>query len=495
MFDISKLLASSIEASLAEWDEIGRQEFLDRHSLHGAFKYVIVSDSKQYDAKAILVRAARRQVSDDSLALSEFGTTEATVAEPLRKLGFTVRPKEQLVETSGDMFTELVLKLRETWDAYRSGDRTSKVHPVHKLVVNDIPSVIESWTPGSENYKIVGSDGQGNILRTPWFAILNRDVTESATRGYYLVYLVSANLEKLVLALGFGATQFERQYGRTKKMFAALDMAVNNMRTNSQHLVKKSLDETLSRNNAQPVELDNSKDFHLTSYEHCTIYSLVYEISNLPSESEMKNDYLEFLNLYNNMCDSLLLADVDSYVFELVDENELQTEVKLEDFEPLVFKKRKGKESSSRNSQSYRYTKKSDKVGKIGEEIVFEFEKKKLVEGGRDDLAQKVNLHRNDASNRTPGWDVSSFELTGEEIFIEVKSSEGQKISEVELTVNEWFQAKENSENNKYKIYLVSDVFSYPRIKVINNPAKLVSQELLELNIARYQLLLGKREK
>lgn len=391
-------------------------------------------------------------------------------------------------------FSTAVTELSNTWEGYRSRKTTQKSHPVHVLVVDEIPSILESWTPNSDKYKLVGSDGQGNILRTPWFAILNLDVTDSATKGYYLVYLVSANLEKLVLALGFGATQFERQYGRTKKMFAALDMAVNNMRTNSQHLVEKSLKNTLSRNNARPVKLDNSNDFHLTSYEHCTIYSLVYEISDLPSESEMKSDYLEFLNLYNNMCDSLLLADVDSYVFELVDENELQTEVKLEDFEPLVFKKRKGKESSSRNSQSYRYSKKSDKVGKIGEEIVFEFEKKKLVEGGRDDLAQKVNLHRNDASNRTPGWDVSSFELTGEEIFIEVKSSEGQKISEVELTINEWFQAEKNSENNKYKIYLVSDVFSNPRIKIVNNPAKLVLENSLELNVARYQLLLGKRE-
>ena len=89
---------------------------------------------------------------------------------------------------------------------------------------------------------------------------------------------------------------------------------------------------------------------------------------------------------------------------------------------------------------------------------------------------------------------MSSFELAGEEIFIEVKSSEGQKISEVELTINEWFQAEKNSENNKYKIYLVSDVFSNPRIKIVNNPAKLVLENSLELNVARYQLLLGKRE-
>ena len=95
MFDISKLSASSIEASLAEWDEIGRQEFLDRHGLHGAFKYVIVSDGRKYDAKAVLVRSARLQTNDNSLALAEFGTNEDTIARPLRRLGFVVRDKDQ----------------------------------------------------------------------------------------------------------------------------------------------------------------------------------------------------------------------------------------------------------------------------------------------------------------------------------------------------------------------------------------------------------------
>ncbi len=381
-----------------------------------------------------------------------------------------------------------------TWEGYRSRKTTQKSHPVHVLVVDEIPSILESWTPNSDKYKFDGSDGKGNILRAPWFAILNLDVTDSATKGYYLVYLVSADMQHLVLELGFGAFQFETRYGRGKKMFNALDSAVVSMRINSQHLLEKSLTSTRSRVNAQPVELDNSKDFHLTAYEHCSIYSLVYKVSQLPSEDELKRDYLEFLNLYENMCTSLLLADVDSYVYEAIETESLTSNPELRDFEPRKFKKRKANPVTGTAGNHSRYSKKSDKVGKLGEKIVFEWEKKKLVDGGKVDLAAKVNWHREDATNRTPGWDITSYDLEGQEIFIEVKASEGKNIGDVELTINEWIQAGKCVDNGKYVVYLVSDVFSSPVIEKVVNPAKLVSDGVLTLNIARYQLLLGSQE-
>jgi len=392
------------------------------------------------------------------------------------------------------MLSTYIPELARSWEPYRTGKTTNKEHPMHKLVVDEIPEVLESWTLNKSKYKFVGSDGQGNILRTPWFATLNLEVTDSATKGYYLVYLISADLKTLVLAIGFGAYQFEKQYGRGKKFFDALGTAVVNMKINSAHLVSKSLIETKTRTNIGPVLLDESGDYHLRAYEKCSIYSLSYEINNLPSEAELKRDYLEYVNLYDSMSESLLLADVDSYVYESIDEQEIKSEVQLAVFEPRVFKKRKSDATDGSNSGSRRYSKKSDKVGKLGEEIVVEFEKKKLIKENRPDLAAKVNWHREDAGNRTPGWDITSFDKNGQELYIEVKASEGQKISDVELTINEWVQAKTNIENDKYKVYLVSDVFSNPVIEIINNPASMVEQGLLTLNVARYQLLLGKRE-
>ena len=392
------------------------------------------------------------------------------------------------------MLSTSITEVARSWESYRSGKTTNKEHPMHKLVVDEIPEVLESWTSNSSKYKFVGSDGQGNILRTPWFATLNLEVTDSATKGYYLVYLISADLKTLVLAIGFGAYQFEKQYGRGKKFFDAVGTAVVNMKINSSHLVSKSLMETKARTNIAPVLLDESGDYHLRAYEKCSIYSLSYDINNLPSEAELKRDYLEYVNLYDNMSESLLLADVDSYVYESIDEQAVKSEVQLAVFEPRIFKKRRSDSSGNSNSGSRRYSKKSDKVGKLGEEIVVEFEKKKLIKENRQDLADRVNWHRDDAGNRTPGWDITSFDKDGQELYIEVKASEGQKISDVELTINEWIQAERNLDNNKYKVYLVSDVFANPIIEIIDNPASLVKEGLLTLNVARYQLLLGKRE-
>lgn len=392
------------------------------------------------------------------------------------------------------MLSSSVLELSESWEAYRAGKTTKKDHPIHKLVVDAVPEILKSWTPNASKYKFVGSDGQGNILRTPWFATLNLEITDSATKGYYMVYLLSSDLRTLVLEIGFGATQFEKQYGRGKKFSEALGTAVINMRINSAHLIDKALTETKNRTNLAPVVLDESGDYNLGDYGKCAIYSLSYEIKNLPSEAALKRDYLEYISLYDMMSESLLLADVDSYVYESIDEQEIKSEVQLAVFEPRIFKKRKSDSSGNSNSGSRRYSKKSDKVGKLGEEIVVEFEKKKLVKESRPDLADKVNWHREDAGNRTPGWDITSFDKDGQELFIEVKASEGQKISDVELTINEWVQAERNIDNNKYKVYLVSDVFSNPVIEIIDNPAAMVKEGLLTLNVARYQLLLGKRE-
>ncbi len=392
------------------------------------------------------------------------------------------------------MLSSSVLQLSESWEAYRAGKTTKKDHPIHKLVVDAVPEIIKSWTPNAPKYKFVGSDGQGNILRTPWFATLNLEITDSATKGYYMVYLLSSDLRTLVLEIGFGATQFEKQYGRGKKFSEALGTAVINMRVNSAHLINKALAETKSRTNLAPVILDESGDYNLGDYGKCAIYSLTYDINNLPSEADLKRDYLEYVSLYDMMSESLLLADVDSYVYESIDEQEIKSDVQLAVFEPRVFKKRKSDSSGNSNSGSRRYSKKSDKVGKLGEEIVVEFEKTKLVKENRPDLADKVNWHREDTGNRTPGWDITSFDKDGRELFIEVKASEGQKISDVELTINEWIQADRNIDNNKYKVYLVSDVFSNPVIEIIDNPAAMVKEGLLTLNVARYQLLLGKRE-
>lgn len=82
-----------IEAALSEWKEIGREQFLERHLVNAAQKFIIVHEGHSYDAKAILVRAIRYIPGFENTQASTFDGNADTVAKPLRKLGFVVREK------------------------------------------------------------------------------------------------------------------------------------------------------------------------------------------------------------------------------------------------------------------------------------------------------------------------------------------------------------------------------------------------------------------
>src|SRR5439155_332406 len=51
-----------------------------------------------------------------------------------------------------------------------------------------------------------GGAGVGNFATVPWLAIFDPIVTDSATRGYYVVYLFSADGEIVHLSLNQGTT-------------------------------------------------------------------------------------------------------------------------------------------------------------------------------------------------------------------------------------------------------------------------------------------------
>jgi len=387
------------------------------------------------------------------------------------------------------MFKQQILSLISGWASYKSGKTTNASHPIHKLILDEIPNSLKDWTPSFQEFKFQGSDGQGNILSAPWVAVFNRNITESATKGYYIVYLLSEDLQRLVLEVGFGATQFEKRFGRGKNFYEAVDSAVVNMRLNSNHLQVDCLVNSSTRTNKEKVHLDTSGDFRLKAYEHCAIYSLTYQTSSLPSDEDLKRDYLEYLSLYDRMANSLLLAEVDDYVLETVELPKTTEALETIDF-IIRPKKRVTKVSDGSRGSGYRRSKKSDKVGRLGEEFIFEYEKERLIANGFPDLAAKVIFHREDALNRTPGWDITSYFEDGSPKLIEVKSSEGDLINDIILTRNEWDKAQDPVLANSYFIYLVTNITDKPKIEILKNPANYVSDGKLGISVESYSLSL-----
>jgi hypothetical protein len=388
------------------------------------------------------------------------------------------------------MLQQQILTLIADWPAYKSRKTTDGAHPIHKLIHDEIPQSLKAWTPSPEEYKFQGSDGQGNILAAPWVAVFNRNITESATKGYYLVYLLSEDLERLVLEVGFGATQFEKRFGRGRKFYEAVDDAVINMRLNSNYLLDGCLSSSIFRTNVDKVHLDSSGDFRLKAYEHCAIYSLTYKTSSLPNDEELKRDFLEYLSLYDRMANSLLLAEVDDYVLETAEPPKASEALEIAEFVMRPRKKTVKASEGTRGGGNYRRSKKSDKIGRLGEEFIFEYEKAQLIAKGRRDLAANVIFHREDAIHRTPGWDITSFFEDGTPKYIEVKSSEGDTINDIILTRNEWDRAQDPVLANKYFIYLVTNITNKPKIEILRNPANYIYDGILGIEVESYSLSL-----
>lgn len=107
--------------------------------------------------------------------------------------------------------------------------------------------------------------------------------------------------------------------------------------------------------------------------------------------------------------------------------------------------------------------KENSRLGKIGEQWVYKCEMKRLTAAGRDDLAKKVIWHAKD--DDTKGYDILSYDEDGNEIFIEVKTTNGEMNTPFYISARE--KAVSNKYPEKYRLYRVYNFETEAKIRVI----------------------------
>ena len=112
--------------AVAEYDELGQDQFLDKYGFERARLYVLVHDGNSYDSKAIVGAAHGFLPGQRPLAAREFSGGEATVGRLLRRLGFTVQVGDALTL---DTLVGMLTRLR----VYRSGGPPALYQPVTLL--------------------------------------------------------------------------------------------------------------------------------------------------------------------------------------------------------------------------------------------------------------------------------------------------------------------------------------------------------------------------
>ncbi len=109
-------------------------------------------------------------------------------------------------------------------------------------------------------------------------------------------------------------------------------------------------------------------------------------------------------------------------------------------------------------------------LGKAGEEFVYNLERRQLAAVGRSDLSQRVRWVAAEEGDGA-GYDVLSFNTTGRERLLEVKTTNGSARTPFFLTRNECDVAKERPED--WCIYRVHLFAREPRIFTISPPLEL----------------------
>jgi hypothetical protein len=169
-----------------------------------------------------------------------------------------------------------------------------------QLLLKNAPELLQATAPPT--LTISSGGGKGVVTPTPWVAYMNPDETSSARHGIYVVYLLSADKEKLVLILGQGVSELIDKYG-VKDARAKLTGEALRLR-------EELAPENIARY-SDPVDL-RSKGALQRSYSAGTICCRSYDTAHFPSTREMQEDLDSFLYLYQLAIDAkqrLLLTE------------------------------------------------------------------------------------------------------------------------------------------------------------------------------------------
>jgi hypothetical protein len=403
----------------------------------------------------------------------------------LDQLGAPTSSDKSNEQSPPTLIRDLIREIAADWPSYHRKARVDKADRVYALVTVDCPSTLCRYIAGYDNVTAEGSTGAGNITAAPWIGLFDCRLTTSATSGYYVVYLFSTDMATVTLSLAFGTTQFEKQFGGPLSAFPRMRAAAGRLQEMFNHLIPTQMLRGPIDLHAEPRQ----KLHH--SYEQAAILSYPpYPIGALPEESQLVADLQALVKLYTDIVSDPLEATVDRLVEAVVEPATTVEIIEVQDFQPRRPRNTRLTVDSTTRGRERRYSPESRKVGDAGERVVLRYERDRLINLGRPDLADRIRWHGQQQD--FCGWDITSFDAAGNEFYIEVKSSIGKAISCITLTVNEWHAACSAKRKERYYIYLVTNALSVaPRIERLHNPASYVDEGKLPCEAIIYELQLS----
>ncbi|MEH7121526.1 DUF3883 domain-containing protein, partial [Neobacillus vireti] len=189
-------------------------------------------------------------------------------------------------------------------------------------------------------------------------------------------------------------------------------------------------------------------------------------------EKDLLEDMESLLDLYYGFIFDYYLEQIESAKFSDEGNQDSPEESKKA-------KRRKTIDPEAHRKLLKQQQEQAELVGKMAEQYVFELEKKRLKYAGRPDLAEKVAWVAKEKDGL--GFDVLSWDLDGNELFIEVKGSAlAHEVFRFFLTPRELEVRAEKGA--QYQIVLVENALT-ENIRVV----EIISDDNFEMKPALYK--------
>lgn len=184
---------------------------------------------------------------------------------------------EKVVDMSSNLREKFLTVMQEYLEA-----RTEKFagHKLGSVVRNEMPTEITRLPfVDYSQYIVTGSVGQGNWAAVPWLAIMNKDITTSTQRGYYIVYLFSEDMKQLYLTLAQGVTETSKE---------EMEEIKKEIRQHIHMSTKVKKDDGIVLGTSPKAK----------GYASSTAAYISYDANQMPSEAELVENLKEMLSYY-----------------------------------------------------------------------------------------------------------------------------------------------------------------------------------------------------
>ncbi|WP_299478105.1 DUF3578 domain-containing protein [uncultured Roseibium sp.] len=212
------------------------------------------------------------------------------------------RPKKYLFATdkTGTSIDQLPIETREFSDKlsfFLEAFRERREEPFsYDELLTEAMNELKLWLERSKsvslrpNLKVTISVGKGNWTKTPWIAILDREVTETTQKGIYVVFLVAEDLSVTYLTLNQGMTQLSRSLGD-----AAATKEMRRVSAVVRPKIEKITDEGFTLD--EGIDL-KSQASAARKYEAGTIAHLALPSDDIPDDGAMEHHLNVVLGAY-----------------------------------------------------------------------------------------------------------------------------------------------------------------------------------------------------